>query len=98
MSLINLLIGLIFISAFLLILVIMVQEGKGGAKSVLGSDNQMLGGVKETTNFLIKFTWIMAIIFGSLVLISNSYLKPSIPSSSEEDVNENTDTSLPENE
>jgi len=46
------------IVAFLLIVVIMVQNPKGGGLgSSFGGETQQIGGVQKTTDFLDKSTW-----------------------------------------
>ena len=64
---------LIIIVSILLILVIMVQNPKGGglSSSFGGSGSQNLGGVQNTTNFLDKSTWTLAIALFALILLSN---------------------------
>ena len=65
---------LIVIVAVLLILIIMVQNPKGGGlSSSFGGQggSQNLGGVQNTTNFLDKSTWTLAIALGALILLSN---------------------------
>lgn len=64
---------LIVIVSFLLVLVIMVQNPKGGglSSSFGGGGTQQLGGVKKTTDFLDKSTWILATLLLVLILISN---------------------------
>ena len=64
---------LIVIVAFLLIVVIMVQNPKGGglSSSFGGGGTQQLGGVKKTTDFLDKSTWILATILLVLILTSS---------------------------
>lgn len=59
--------------AFFLVVVIMVQNPKGGGLSSTfgGGGTQQLGGVKNTTNFLDKSTWTLAIILLALILFSN---------------------------
>ncbi len=62
---------LITIVCFLLIIVIMVQNPKGGGlSSSLGGSTQM-GGVQKTTDFLDKSTWTLATILIVLVLLSS---------------------------
>jgi preprotein translocase subunit SecG len=65
--------ALIVIVAFLLVVVIMVQNPKGGglSSSFGGSGTQQLGGVKQTTDFLDKSTWTLAIILIALIMLSN---------------------------
>ncbi|MEM7185953.1 MAG: preprotein translocase subunit SecG [Bacteroidota bacterium] len=64
---------LIILIAFLLVVVIMVQNPKGGGLSSTfgGGGGQQIGGVKNTTNFLDKSTWTLAIILLALILFSN---------------------------
>jgi len=64
---------LIGIVAILLILIIMVQNPKGGglSSSFGGQGSQSLGGVQNTTNFLDRSTWTLAIALFALILLSN---------------------------
>jgi preprotein translocase subunit SecG len=61
---------LITIVCFLLIVVIMVQNPKGGGLSSTISGSQMIGGVQKTTDFLDKSTWTLATILIALILLS----------------------------
>ena len=69
----NIILALIIVLSFLLVLIIMVQNPKGGglASSFGGSGTQQLGGVKQTTDFLDKSTWYLAITLIVLILLSN---------------------------
>ncbi len=50
----------------------MVQNPKGGGlSSSFGGDTQQIGGVKKTTDFLDKTTWILASLILVLILFSN---------------------------
>ena len=73
MSTFTIFLGLIIVVAFLLIVVIMVQNPKGGglSSSFGGGGTQQLGGVKKTTDFLDKSTWILATALLALILVSN---------------------------
>ena len=64
---------MIVIVAVLLVLIIMVQNPKGGglSSSFGGQGTQNLGGVQNTTNFLDKATWTLAIALLALILLSN---------------------------
>ena len=64
---------LILIVSFLLVLVIMVQNPKGGglSSSFGGGDSQQIGGVRKTTDFLDKSTWVLASLLLILILLSN---------------------------
>ena len=68
----NIILALIIVLSFLLILIIMVQNPKGGGlSSSFGGDTQQIGGVKKTTDFLDKTTWILASLILVLILFSN---------------------------
>lgn len=60
---------LIVVISVLLVLVILVQNPKGGGlSSAFGGDSpQMLGGVKKTTDFLDRATW--GLVIGLFVLV-----------------------------
>jgi len=60
---------LIVVISVLLVLVILVQNPKGGGLSAAfgGDSPQMLGGVKKTTDFLDKATW--GLVIGLFVLV-----------------------------
>ena len=66
---------LILVVSVLLGLVVLVQNSKGGGLiSNFGSANQMMG-VRQTTDFLEKATWTMAIILVVLCLVSSVSIK-----------------------
>jgi preprotein translocase subunit SecG len=67
---------LIGISCFILGLVILVQNPKGGglAGSIGGFNNQFMG-VKQTNDVLEKGTWLFATIIGILCIISTVFFK-----------------------
>ncbi|MCB0459203.1 MAG: preprotein translocase subunit SecG [Flavobacteriaceae bacterium] len=73
---------LIVVVALLLILIIMVQNPKGGglSSSFGGQGTQNLGGVQNTTNFLDKATWTLAIALFALILLSNFSISRGIES------------------
>ena len=66
---------LILVVSVLLGLVVLVQNSKGGGLiSNFGGANQMMG-VCQTTDFLEKATWTMAIILVVLCLMSSMSIK-----------------------
>jgi preprotein translocase subunit SecG len=78
---------LITIVCFLLVVVIMVQNPKGGGlSSTLGGSTQM-GGVQKTTDFLDKSTWTLATFLIALILFSSIsfYTGDSAPEQTTED-------------
>ncbi len=60
---------LILIASILVILAVLVQNPKSGMAANFGASNQVMG-VRETTNFLEKFTWTMAIAIVVLSLVA----------------------------
>lgn len=61
----------ILIVSFLMMLVVLVQNSKGGGLvSDLSSSNQILG-VRKTTDFLEKATWTLAVVLVVLCLFSS---------------------------
>ncbi len=60
---------LIVIASILVILAVLVQNPKSGMAANFGASNQVMG-VRETTNFLEKFTWTMAIAIVVLSLVA----------------------------
>ena len=87
------------IVALLLVLIIMVQNPKGGglSSSFGGGGTQSLGGVQNTTSFLDKSTWTLAIVLLALILLSNfAAPRPSATTSSEvENTIENREVTEP---
>lgn len=71
MSTFSIFLVLITIVCFLLVVVIMVQNPKGGGlSSSLGGSTQ-IGGVQKTTDFLDKSTWTLGGILIVLILLSS---------------------------
>lgn len=72
--------GLIIISVLVsifLILIVLVQNPKGGGLTAnLTSQNQMFG-VKRTTDFLEKGTWILAMVILSISILSTFISNPN---------------------
>ncbi len=95
MSTFSIFVALIVFVCFLLVLVIMVQNPKGGGlSSSFGGGTQQLGGVQKTSDFLDRSTWVLATLLLALILVSNITL------SSGNDVIDSKlleDSSIPEN-
>ena len=95
MSTFSIFVALIILVCFLLVLVIMVQNPKGGGlSSSFGGGTQQMGGVQKTSDFLDRSTWILATLLLALILVSNITL------SSGNDVTDSKlleDSSTPEN-
>lgn len=73
---------LITIVSFLLVVVIMVQNPKGGGLSSTLGGSQMMGGVQKTNDFLTKSTWTLATILITLILLSSLSFSDSFASES----------------
>ena len=97
MSTFSIFLVLIINVCLLLILVIMVQNPKGGglSSSFGGSGNQVVGGVKKTGDFLDKSTWTLATLLIVLILLSNVSLKGNY-SQADSKLLQGDDTEIPE--
>ena len=75
MATFNIFLFLILVVCFFLIVVVMVQNPKGGGlSSTFGGNTQVVGGVKNTSNFLDKSTWTLGIVLVVLILVSNTFI------------------------
>tara|TARA_B100001996_G_scaffold67591_1_gene49218 strand:- start:129 stop:476 length:348 start_codon:yes stop_codon:yes gene_type:complete len=83
-------VGLIILVCFLLVLVVMVQNPKGGGlSSSFGGSSQQLGGVQKTSDFLDKSTWVLATFLLVLILLSNLSLNQNSQGLESRLINEN---------
>ena len=65
---------LIFIVCFFVVLLVLVQNSKGGGlASSFSSSNQVMG-VRKTTDFLEKGTWVLALALTLLCISSTAIL------------------------
>ena len=65
---------LIFIVCFLIVLLVLVQNSKGGGlASSFSSSNQVMG-VRKTTDFLEKGTWILAASLVVLCIAATAFI------------------------
>ncbi len=62
---------LILITCILLVLIVLVQNAKGGGLAANFSSSNQIMGVRKTTDFLEKATWTLAIVLLALTLTSN---------------------------
>ena len=82
---------LIIITCILLVLIIMIQNPKGGGLSAtFGGGSQMMG-VQKTTDFLDKSTWALAITLLTLTLLSNFLVDRETIASPETELQEQID-------
>lgn len=94
MSTFSIFLVLITIVCFLLIIVIMVQNPKGGGLSSSIGGSQMLGGVQKTTDFLDKSTWTLATVLIGLILLSSLSFTGTLSDADSKIIDE-TQTSAP---
>jgi preprotein translocase subunit SecG len=70
----NVIIVFVFIVCLLMIMFVLVQNSKGGGLvSSFSSSNQVMG-VRRTTDFLEKVTWILALALVTLSIVSTAFL------------------------
>ncbi len=67
------LIVLILIASVLMVLAVLVQNPKSGMASNFGASNQVMG-VRQTADFLEKFTWGAAVVVLALSLLSTVFI------------------------
>lgn len=72
----NIVVGTILFFAFLLVLIILAQNPKGGGliSTFGGNDSNQIMGVQKTNNLLEKMTWVLAIVIVFLTLATNLFL------------------------
>ena len=101
-------IALILIASVLIILAVLVQNPKSGMAANFGASNQVMG-VRETSDFLEKFTWTMAIAIvlslvatlamdKGLVAESNSEISKDVKALQERVIESETPATMPQAE
>ena len=88
---------LILIASILLILAVLAQTPKSGMAANFGASNQVMG-VRQTADFLEKFTWGLAISIVVLSLIATMTMPSASISSSKSGVERALEQSLESNE
>ncbi len=74
-------IALILVASVLVILAILVQSPKSGMAANFGASNQVMG-VRQTSDFLEKFTWAMACAILGISLLATVVMDDSLVSKS----------------
>ena len=77
-------IALILVASVLIILAVLVQSPKSGMAANFGASNQVMG-VRETSDFLEKFTWTMAVAIVVLSLTATLVMDKGNPGSQAQD-------------
>ena len=78
-------IALILVASVLVILAVLVQNPKSGMAANFGASNQVMG-VRETSDFLEKFTWTMAVVILVLSLIATVAMNRGAASENDSEV------------
>ena len=84
-------IGLILVACVLVILAILVQSPKSGMAANFGASNQVMG-VRQTSDFLEKFTWSMAIAILALSLLATVVMDSSLVGNSNSELSRDAET------
>ncbi|MFI3302471.1 MAG: preprotein translocase subunit SecG [Rikenellaceae bacterium] len=84
-------IGLILVACVLVILAILVQSPKSGMAANFGASNQVMG-VRQTSDFLEKFTWTMAIAILALSLLATVVMDGSLVSRSNSELSRDAES------
>ena len=71
------LIVLVIIASILLVLAVLVQNPKSGMAANFGASNQVMG-VRQTADFLEKFTWGAAAVILVLSLLSTIFISSKL--------------------
>ncbi|HIS33945.1 MAG TPA: preprotein translocase subunit SecG [Candidatus Avirikenella pullistercoris] len=88
---------LIIIASILLILAVLAQHPKSGMAANFGASNQVMG-VRQTTDFLEKFTWGIAISIVVLSLLATMTMPSAKISQSKSIIEENIEQSMEPNQ
>ena len=80
-------IALMLGASVLVIRAVLVQNPESGMAANVGASNQVMG-VRETTNFLEKFTWAMAIAIVVLSLVATLAMDKSLVATSNSAISE----------
>ncbi len=76
---------LVLITCILLILIVLVQNSKGGGLASNFSSNNQIMGVRKTTDFLEKSTWTLAIVL-LLLSLTSTFVIPRAGHTVQDDV------------
>ena len=78
---------LILVASVLIILAVLVRNPKSGMAANFGVSNQVMG-VRQTTNFLEKFTWTMAVVIVVLSLVATMAMDRGLVATSNAKIDE----------
>jgi len=88
---------LIIIASALIILSVLAQSPKGGMAANFGASNQVMG-VRQTSDFLEKFTWGLAIAIVVLSLVATMVMPKDSINASKSELERNIEQSVEGNQ
>jgi preprotein translocase subunit SecG len=94
MALYTLVTVLLFIVCVLLILIVLVQNSKGGGLASNFQSSGQVMGVRKTTDFLEKATWTMAIALLVLSIMGSAFIPRAQEGTDESMVREQIETAV----
>ncbi len=86
--------GIILVVCVLLVLVVLVQNSKGGGLAPNFSGAGNLIGARQTTNVVEKATWTMAAVLGVLCIVAVAVMPRGERASSESQIQEQLDRTI----
>ncbi len=85
---------IIFITCILLVLIVLVQNSKGGGlASNFQSSNQIMG-VRKTTDFLEKATWVLAGVLLFLSVVSSAFIPRTAEQVNQSEIQEQIENAI----
>ncbi|MDD2524852.1 MAG: preprotein translocase subunit SecG [Bacteroidales bacterium] len=82
------LIALVLLASLLMVLIVLVQNSKGGGLASGFSSNNQYMGVRKTTDFLEKATWVLAAAMCVLSLMASAFVPKDTVSGNESELKE----------
>lgn len=88
--------SIIILASILLIVVVYIQNPKGGGLSTDFGAAQQLGGVQKTNDFIDRATWSLAVLVAGLSIFLTIKLKAPEPTTPEPEETEQTEGGQPQ--
>ena len=82
------LIALVLLASLLMVLIVLVQNSKGGGLASGFSSNNQYMGVRKTTDFLEKATWVLAASMCILSMMASAFVPKNTVSGNESEMKE----------
>lgn len=82
------LIALVLLTSLLMVLIVLVQNSKGGGLASGFSSNNQYMGVRKTTDFLEKATWVLAAAMCVFSMMASAFIPRETVSGNESEMKE----------